>query len=77
MTKTTWIPISDDQVRHIWRKAADDDCIYTPSEIDLPPSWYEENGTPQCACGKDMMYVRTEILKSPREEEAIWQIPRW
>ena len=56
----SWIPINEDNVRHVW---ANPDGS---GEITVSPDWYADNGTPVCCDpdfdGEDMLYVRTEIL---------------
>jgi hypothetical protein len=61
-----WKQIPNDKIRHVWKKADGDDCGEGPNIVDVPPDWYECNGTPICFCGKDMVYSRTEIL-TPQE----------
>ena len=51
----TWNTISDSAVRHVWRNKE------TLEEITVPPTFYEENGTPMTGDGDDMEYVRTEV----------------
>ncbi len=62
MKKYDWKKIPDAHVQHVWKKAEDDDCGEGPKTVVVPPSWYEENGTPTCFCGEDMVYSHTEIL---------------
>jgi hypothetical protein len=60
-TKYNWIPINDDNVRHVW---ANEDGS---GEITVAPDFYSDNGTPVCVdedsefFDQDMVYVRTEI----------------
>ena len=56
-----WKTVPDNQVSHIWRKSAGDDCEENQPEIQVTPDWYEENGTPICMCGRDMEYSHTEV----------------
>jgi hypothetical protein len=62
MKKPVWRKIPDSIVQHVWKKAADDDCGEGPKTVVVPPGWYEENGTPICFCGEDLVYSHTEIL---------------
>ena len=62
MKKDVWKKIPDARVQHVWKKAGDDDCGEGPETVVVSPSWYEENGTPICFCGEDMVYSHTEIL---------------
>jgi len=52
-----WEKVSDSNVRHIWKCPL---CKHG-EPIDLPPNWYQDNGTPLCECGEDMEYLYTEI----------------
>jgi hypothetical protein len=52
-----WKPIPDHEVLLIW-KSGHCGCDKT---AEIPPTFFEENGTPLCDCGDDMIYVRTEI----------------
>ena len=61
--KENWNKIPDNRVRHIWF------CVYEPNSIAVDPDWYEENGTPICGCGEDMVYSHTEILNLVNEKE--------
>ena len=54
-----WKKIKDSDVIHIWGNTCDEPTC--ENEIAIPPTFYEENGTPMCACGEDMTYLRTEI----------------
>lgn len=50
-----WVTISDSAVRHVWRDSEGDEHF-------IPPTYYEESGTPVDAeTGDDMTYVRTEV----------------
>ena len=52
-----WVTISDSAVRHVWRHPT------TGEELDVPPTFYEANGTPMDGeTGEDYVYVRTEVL---------------
>jgi hypothetical protein len=55
-----WKKIEDCKVRHIW-ECQEEDCSEDNMSCDVSPEWYEDNGTPVCGCGVDMVYVRTEI----------------
>lgn len=61
--KAKWTKIEDSKVQMFWK------CPECQEEVIIPPSFYEESGTPICPnpksnCeGTDMAYVRTEILK--------------
>ena len=65
MAKSKWTVIDDSKIRMIW--ACDDaecdskEMIRGGSEVEIEPSFYQNNGTPVCECGSDMVYVRTEI----------------
>lgn len=50
-----WSTISDNRVRHIWN--ATDGSV----EVALPPTYYEDNGTPIGDNGEDMVYSHTEV----------------
>lgn len=50
-----WVTVSDQNIRHIWRDRDD-------NETSVPPTFYENNGTPTAENGDDMEYVRTEVL---------------
>ena len=47
--------VSDEHVQHIW------ECKPCELAVTVPPTFYENNGTPLCDCGDDMTYVRTEV----------------
>lgn len=64
--KSDWMKIPDNHIRHIWKKADSDDCEEGPSVVAVSPAWYEENGTPICCCGEDMVYDCTEIVAPER-----------
>lgn len=57
MPKTKWVKINDRDVRHVWKCQ----CGCDTKKIAISPDFYEENGTPICNSGVDMIYVRTEI----------------
>ena len=57
-----WQKIDDDSIVNVWKKTDDDDCGQGPKTVKVPPYWYEQNGTPTCFCGQDMVYSHTEIL---------------
>lgn len=57
-----WKRIEDNLIQHVWKKADDDDCEDCHGTVVVPPGWYEDNGTPTCGCGQDMVYSHTEIL---------------
>lgn len=62
-----WEKIPDTCVQSVWKKAEDDDCGQGPETVTLPPTWYEENGTPICQCGQDMVYSHTAV-RAPADE---------
>lgn len=50
-----WKTIEDAKVRHIWTDSSGE-------EHAVPPTYYEENGTPiDAETGDDMTYTCTEI----------------
>jgi len=55
----SWKKIDDDNVVHIWKRA--DGCECDVNHTSVKPNWYQDNGTPQCYCGLDMIYSHTEI----------------
>ena len=55
-----WEAIKDSHVRHIW-KCEDEECEENNPEVDIGPDFYQDNGEPQCGCGVNMIYQRTEI----------------
>jgi len=60
----TWKRIPDDNIRHVWGAAPDDDCDENTEPVFVSPDWYADNGTPIClGCGEDMVYICTEISK--------------
>ena len=53
-----WKRIPDNMVVSIWKCRNHDKDV-----VRLPPTYYEENGTPICGkCGDDMEYSHTEML---------------
>lgn len=51
-----WKVIDDTKIRHVWR------CAECEDEINIPPWYYQDNGTPVCHdCDEDMQYLSTEI----------------
>lgn len=62
MSKSVWTGIPDNRVQHVWTQAEDDDCGEGEAFVMVSPDWYEQNGTPICNCGRDMVYHHTEIL---------------
>lgn len=61
--KDTWVTIPDSRVRLIFRDPGNH-----RKEVAIPPTYFEENGTPICddtsaSAGDDMEYVRTEIRR--------------
>jgi hypothetical protein len=56
-----WQKIDDYKVNHVWIKHDNDDCGEGPEKVDISPDWYQDNGTPICQCGCDMVYSHTEI----------------
>lgn len=57
-----WKKINDCKVLCFWKKADTDDCQESEDIISVTPDWYEQNGTPICSCGEDMVYSHTEIV---------------
>lgn len=55
----TWKIIQDEKVVHIWVNDLCEDCAVLV--ISVHPDWYQENGTPQCECGEDLIYSHTQI----------------
>jgi len=58
--KENWVVVPDTNVQSYWA-CNDPDCKRKGNECAVTPDWYEENGTPVCECGIDMVYLRTEI----------------
>ena len=57
-----WTKIKDSEVINIWIKSEDDDCEYDIKQVEINPNWYQENGTPICSCGMDLVYSHTEVF---------------
>ena len=58
-----WVVIPDDEIFNVWVKQPDDECGQGPDSVEIPPTFYEESGTPVCWCGMDMVYSHTIIKK--------------
>jgi hypothetical protein len=58
MSKNTVIP--DKLLKHIWKTKCNKYCCME-LDVRISPDWYENNGTPQCDCGIEMIYSHTEI----------------
>ena len=66
-----FVEVKDSQVRMIWKCEAclDGDSLYQDEEhsgdengeVAVSPDFYQDNGTPMCSCGEDMVYLRTEV----------------
>jgi hypothetical protein len=55
-----WRKIPDPHIRHRWD--LDCGCKQVERSVYVPPTFYEDSGTPICEeCGEDRKYVRTEI----------------
>ena len=52
--------IEDSDVRSIW-KCEESECDSEEKEVVLDPTYYQDNGTPTCECGEDMIYSHTEV----------------
>ena len=51
-----WIAIDDTNIRHVWR------CAECEDEVNIPPWYYQDSGTPICRdCDEDMQYLSTEM----------------
>lgn len=51
-----WRVIDDTKIRHVWR------CAECGDEINIPPWYYQDNGTPVCHdCDDDMKYLGAEM----------------
>ena len=60
--ETTWIPIDDNAVRHIWIDSSG-------GEHAISQTFYEESGTPvDEKTDNDMTYARTETKLNKEEE---------
>ena len=57
-----WTNIKDNEVKHIWVKDEDDICDWYAERVEINPDWYQENGTPICSCGIDLVYSHTEVF---------------
>jgi hypothetical protein len=59
MTKNAsdWIIVNDIDIVTVW-KCPEDDC---DGMAEVGPGFFEESGTPMCACDRDMIYLRTEV----------------
>ena len=65
MKELIWKKIPNKNVRLIWRhpKCSRKNCQYFKDVVDIPPTFFENNGTPICSeCGDDYEYLRTEII---------------
>lgn len=58
----TWQRIEDYKVQSYW-KCEEEDCDMGNDDCNLSPTFYQENGTPVCSCGCDMVYQHTEIKR--------------
>jgi len=56
-----WEKIDDNKVQSYW-KCEEEDCTEDNMDCNLEPTWYQDNGTPVCGCGCDMVYQYTEII---------------
>jgi len=67
MKKASKIVVPDNQIFMVWACDAshsDEDTEHSGDEngeISVSPDFFEENGTPMCMCGEDMIYLRTEV----------------
>ena len=57
-----WTKIEDSKIQHVWK------CPECGVKAIIPPTFYNDNGTPMCIAdrdceGTDMEYSHTEILK--------------
>lgn len=54
------VRVKDDMIEHIWKSRCD--CGDAVKECRLPPTYYDDNGTPVCGeCGEEFAYSHTEI----------------
>jgi len=54
--------VPDYEIATVWDHGnCDDDCDNFDS-VEVPPSFFEENGTPTCSCGADLSYTETKVL---------------
>ena len=51
--------INDSDVVSVWTCH---DCLI---DVEISPTFYEDNGTPMCKCGRDMSYSETKV-REPR-----------
>ena len=58
---SSWKEIPDDKVRLIWECTCKNCNCPWDEWIEVSPTFFQDNGTPQCECGCDMDYVKTEI----------------
>ena len=56
-----WKKIEDEKVLNVWQP--DVNCECATEYCAVHPDWYQDNGTPTCECGLDMVYSHTEILE--------------
>ena len=64
-----WKTLDNDKIRHVWKEQTDG------SEHTFSPDWYQSNGTPVGSDDRDMIYVRTEVAATAKNQEAdpIWK----
>lgn len=55
-----WKTVSDENVLHVWQ-CEEDDCEFGNEDCDVPPTYYQDNGTPMCQCDCDMAYQYTKV----------------
>ena len=60
--KKEYVKIDNNNVINIWIKSEDDDCEYDIKLVEINPDWYQENGTPICSCGMDLVYSHTKVF---------------
>lgn len=53
--------VPDANVQLIWQ-CEDEDCDSGNPCEGFTPDWFQNNGTPTCNCGRDMKYIRTEVI---------------
>ena len=51
--------INNSDITSVWT------CHYCLIGVKVEPSFYEDNGTPICKCGRDMSYSETQV-RTPR-----------
>jgi len=59
-----WKDIDDKDVRIVW--VCDNvDCMFSVKErtCKVHPEWHENNGTPVCDCGSDMVVLKTQVRR--------------